>query len=60
MRERIETKTSEEVIKLIQDLFSDEDEYNNFIEYIELNNEPNKAINLKLQFHNLLNLPLPK
>ena len=55
MHERIETQTSEEVIKLIQDLFTDEIEYNNFIEYIEQNNEPNKAINLKLQFYNLLN-----
>ena len=35
MHERIETQTSEEVIKLIQDLFTDEIEYNNFIEYIE-------------------------
>ena len=52
---RIETQTSEEVIKLIQELFNDETEYNNFIKYIDQNNEPNKAINLKLQFHNLLN-----
>ena len=64
MRERIETKTSEEVIKevieLLQNVFSNETEYTEFLNYIEQNNEPNRAINLKLQFHNLLNLKLPK
>ena len=60
MRERFETKTDNEFIELIQDLFNEKEERKKLLNYIEQNNEPNRAINLKLQFHNLLNLTLPK
>jgi hypothetical protein len=55
MRERIDTLTSDEVIALIKDVF-DEEELNNFNNYIDKNNEKEKAESIKQEMMKLLNL----
>ena len=54
MRQRIETQTSDEIIKLIQDLFSDEDELENFDKFVEYNNDKDKAKSIKIDMCKLL------
>ena len=44
-----------EIIRLIQDIFSDEEELNNFLKHIEYNNDKEKADNLKENLYKLLN-----
>ena len=54
MRERIDTLTSDEVIALIKDVF-DEDELNNFYNYVDKNNYKEKAESIKRDMIKLLN-----
>ena len=54
MRERIDTLTSDEVIALIKDVF-DEDELNNFYNYVNENNDKKKAQSIKRDMIKLLN-----
>ena len=44
-----------EIIRLIQDIFSDEEELNNFLKHIEYNNDKEKAEILKQNLYKLLN-----
>ena len=44
-----------EIIRLIQDIFSDEEELDNFLKHIENNNDKEKADNLKESLYKLLN-----
>ena len=55
MRERIDTLTSDEVIALIKDVF-DEEELNKFNNYIDKNNNKEKAESIKQDMIKLLNL----
>ena len=55
MRERIDTLTSDEVIALIKDVF-DEEELNKFNNYIDINNNKEKAESIKQDMIKLLNL----
>ena len=54
MRERFNTLLSWEVIELIKDVFY-EDELNNFNNYIDKNNDKEKAEGLKSDMIKLLN-----
>ena len=54
MRERMDTLTSDEVIALIKDVF-DEDELNNFYNYVDKNNDKEKAESIKQNMITLLN-----
>ena len=53
MRERIDTLTSDEVIALIKDVF-DEDELNYFYNYVDKNNDKEKAESIKRDMIKLL------
>jgi len=44
-----------EIIRLIQDIFSDEEELNNFLKHIEYNNDKEKAEILIQNLYKLLN-----
>jgi hypothetical protein len=55
MRERFDTLTSDEIIDLIKNVF-DEEELNNFNNYIDKNNEKEKAESIKQNMIKLLNL----
>ncbi len=44
-----------EIIRLIQDIFSDEEELNNFLEHIEYNNDKEQAEILIQNLYKLLN-----
>ena len=44
-----------QIIRLIQDIFSDEEELDNFLKHIENNNDKEKADNLKESLYKLLN-----
>ena len=62
MRERIDTLTSDEVIALIKDVF-DEDELNNFYNYVNENNDKDienneKSIMLNNSFYNENNIKI--
>ena len=54
MRERSDTLTSNEIIDLIKDVF-DEDELNNFYNYVNENNDKKKAQSIKRDMIKLLN-----
>ena len=53
MRERFDTLTSWEVIDMIKDVF-DEDELNNFYNYVNENNDKEKAESIKRDMIKLL------
>ena len=53
MRERSDTLTSNEIIDLIKDVF-DEDELNNFYNYVNENNDKEKAESIKRDMIKLL------
>ena len=53
MRERFDTLTSREVIDMIKDVF-DEDELNNFYNYVNENNDKEKAESIKRDMIKLL------
>jgi len=44
-----------EIIRLIQDIFSDEEELDNFLKHIENNNDEEQAEILKQNLYKLLN-----
>ena len=46
MRERLDTFTPNDIINLIKDVF-DEDELNNFYNYVDKNNNKEKAESIK-------------
>ena len=54
MRERSDTLTPNEIIDLIKDVF-DEDELNNFYNYVNENNDKKKAQSIKRDMIKLLN-----
>ena len=43
-----------QIIRLIQDIFSDEEELNNFLKHLKNNNDEEKAENLKQNLYKLL------
>jgi len=53
MRERFDTLTSDEIIDLIKDVF-DEEELNSFNNYIDENNDKEKAESIKKDMIKLL------
>jgi hypothetical protein len=55
MRERFDTFTPNEIIDLIKDVF-DEEELNKFNNYIDKNNNKEKAESIKQDMIKLLNL----
>ena len=53
MRERLDTFTPNDIIALIKDVF-DEDELNNFYNYVNENNDKEKAESIKRDMIKLL------
>ena len=47
-------KKNHEIINLIKDIFSDEDELDKFYKYIECNNDKDKAESIKKDMNKLL------
>lgn len=54
MHEKIETKLSDVIIKLIKNLFSEEDELDNFFKFIDSTHDKDEAESIKRDMYKLL------